>query len=317
MNVFSVIVKTFSDSLKEEHTLCCFARGEVFSGSVLSYLLELLLIRPFVVLGLGMCRWRLCAAGEGRRDSGHEVHRCALWRQTGSLERGLSVLVVVQLDIVFALLLFIHDSVLIRVILLLVPLLVVAARSGGVPVFVGSADLHVWERHSGGRVGNSGGQGASHRRLVVAESQSLLVYLGLYHGAEIFLCLRLSELLLQGQPRCLLPLQVLHDRLELHAAAAGLVGLGAGERAVGGGGGGLERNAAGGRERALLRGDERMVDYQEYFIRLKHMLHQLASLHTARQFSSLTLKWNIKRITCETFHINTEAIEHEKLALSC
>ena len=110
-----------------------------------------------------------------------------------------------------------------------------------------------------GGVGNSGSQGAAHRRLLVAENQSLLMYLGLHHGPQVILFLRLPELLLQGQPCCLLPLQVLHDRLELHTTAACLVGERAGERAVGGRGGRLEGKAAGGGEGALLRGDRRMV----------------------------------------------------------
>lgn len=221
----------------------------------MSYLFELLLVGPVVVLGRGR-RWRLCvpARGEGRRDSGHEMHRGALRRQAGSLqERGLPVLEVVQTDIFFALLVFIHQVLLIHVLSLIVPLPVVAARSGA--VLVGSSDLHVWERHPGGRVGNSGGQGAAHRRLVVSESQSLLVDLGLHHGAEVFLCLRLPELLFQGQPRRLLPLQVLHDGFELHASAGGLLGLCAGEEAVRGCGGSGQGKAAGGRERALLRGE--------------------------------------------------------------
>lgn len=106
----------------------------------------------------------------------------------------------------------------IYVIFLLTQLLRVAARSR-VAVTVGSKYLHVWKR----QVGNFVVQGTSHRRLVVAESQSLLVYMGLNHGAEVFLCLRLPHFLLQSQTRCLLPLQVLHDHLQLHAAAAGRV----------------------------------------------------------------------------------------------
>lgn len=224
----------------------------------MKYLFELLLIRPLVVLGLRERRGRLSppARGEAWRDSGHQMHRGAFRRQAGSL----SVLVVVQHDIVFVLFFLVHDPLLIHVISLLVSPLFVAAGSGGMDVLVGSADLHVRVRHPGGRVGDSRGQGAAHRCLVVAESQSLLVYLGLHHGAEVFLFLRLPELLLQGETRSLLPLQVLHDRFELHAAAAGLMGLSAGERTVGGGGGSLEGKTAGRREGALLREEDKDGD---------------------------------------------------------
>lgn len=215
--------------------------AEWLSGS---YLFELLFVRPLVVL-LGLRRRRLRAAGLGRRYSGQEMHGDAFRRAAGSLERGLSVLVVVETDVVRVLLLFIQD-LLLRVDSVLVALLLAA-----VPVH--RADLHVWKRHHGARGGHSGGQGAAHRRVVMAENQGLLVDLGLHHRSQLLLFLRLPELLIQSQPGCLLALQILHDRFELHAAAAALVGQGARERAVGGGGGCLEGKAAGGREGALLR----------------------------------------------------------------
>ncbi|TNN41501.1 hypothetical protein EYF80_048330 [Liparis tanakae] len=209
---------------------------------------------PVVVLRLRVRRGGLRAPGrgEGPRDSGHEMQRRSLRRQTGSVERRLPVPVVGQPGVLLALLVLVHDLLLLHVLVpVLVPLPVVAARSGAAPVLRGALE----ERRSGGRIGDSRGQGAAHRRLVVAESQRLLVDLGLHHGAQVLLRLRLSELLLQGEPRRLLPLQVLHDGLELHAAAGRLLALGSGERAVRGGGGrSLERKAAGGRERALLRG---------------------------------------------------------------
>ena len=233
--------------------------GLWLKGSVRQcYLSELLLIGPLVVLvGLVMRRWRLCTAGgsDGPWYSCHVMHRGAVRRQAGSLERCLSPLVVDRAGIVFALLLFIYDLMFVYVIFLLTPLLTVAARSR-VAVIVGSKYLYVWEHHSGGQVGNFVVQGTSHRLLVVAESQSLLVYMGLDHGAKVFLCLRLPHFLLQSQTRCLLPLQVLHDHLQLHAAAAGRVWLSAGERVEGRG---LERKAPGGW--ALLRGDERRPLY--------------------------------------------------------
>lgn len=73
---------------KQETPNRSLTEGECETGQ--GYLSELLLIGPLVVLvGLMMRRWRLCAAGrsEGPWYSGHVMHRGAVRRQAGSLER--------------------------------------------------------------------------------------------------------------------------------------------------------------------------------------------------------------------------------------
>lgn len=123
-------------------------RGEAFSGWVLPDLFELLLIGPLVVLGLRVRGWRLCAEvrGEGRRYSCHEKHRSAVRRHAVSLEWGLSVLILVQPDVVFVvLLLFIYNFRVTHVIFFHSVLRLLA---GGVPVVFGSVDLHTWARRT-------------------------------------------------------------------------------------------------------------------------------------------------------------------------
>lgn len=197
----------------------------------LSHLFELLLVGPSMLLGRAGWR-RLCAPrrGHARRHSGHRGHRAALRRRTETHDRGLPEVATVHFKVFLVLhLLYSLTHV------LPISSHVRTWRSGRIRFSVRSADLEMRERNSGQGVCNLCSQNVLHGALVAVESPHASVYVGLHKGVHV--CLRQGDLLLQSQTRCLLALQVLHDRLELRARAAVLGTLHAGEERGGGGGG--------------------------------------------------------------------------------
>lgn len=218
-----------------------------------SCLFKLLFKRPLVVLGLAERRrvwppgWR-----QARRHGAHDEHRrtprshSVLLKQEFPpwLEPVAVVLIPGSTRIYGPALDTFHN-----------PLIPSAARSGRLPVLVGLPDPLLRERHSGERVDHPGVERAVHHRVVVAESRGLPLDLRAHEAAEV-LRFGLTKLFLEGQSRCLLPLEVFHHRLQPHAA--GLVAVWPDERALGLGCGSLKQHAAaGGQQRAVLRGQER------------------------------------------------------------
>lgn len=189
-----------------------------------SHLLELLLIGPSMLLG-GPGWWRLSAPrrGHARWDCGHPKHRAVLRSHTETHDRGLSKVETVQFEV------FVVRRLLCSLSLIRVFYITSRVRTWRIRIFVRSADLQTWERNSGQWVGNFSCQNVVHRGLVAVESPHTSVYVGFHKGVD--LRLRQVELLLQSQTRCLLALQVLHDRLELRTGAAVLGTLHAGEPA--------------------------------------------------------------------------------------